>query len=170
MARRSVRIRLDVEDYYTLLELQHELLELLPTSEVDPDWVPFNAAMWDEFRNKLPDAHKGFLSDRARDLMNIISRGRLWGDIKRMYRLRELLERDFDRVRQIYVQQGRVYVAQERPVLSVDQPIDFLRAVGASTRLGRRGPETRGSRGRARGGGQDGPEEEVQEGEEKEAG
>ena len=168
MARRGVRIRLDVEDYYTLLDLQHELLEMLPTSEVDPDWVPFDAATWDEFRNKLPDAHKGFLSDRARDLMNIISRGRLWGDIKRMYRLRELLERDFDRVRQIYVQQGRVYVAQERPVLSVDQPIDFLKAVGASTRPGRRGPEARGSRGRARG--ERHGEEEVQEGEGQEEG
>ena len=159
MARRATRIRLDIEDYYTLLDLQRELLEMLPTSEADPDWVPFNAATWDEFRNRLPDAHKGYLSDRTRNMINTISRGRLWGSIRRMYRLRELLERDFDRVRQIYLQQGRVYVAQERPVLSVDQPIDFLKAVGHA-RLGRRGL---GSHGQARGGGQDGEEGEIQE-------
>jgi len=78
-----------------------------------------------------------------------------------MYRLRELLERDFDRVRQIYVQQGRVYVAQERPILSVDQPIDFLKALGLA-RPGRRGPEARGPHGRARGEGQDASEGEIQ--------
>ena len=164
MARRATRIRLDLEDYYTLLDLQHELLEMLPTSEEDPDWVPFDAGTWDEFRNKLPDAHKGYLSDRTRNLINIISRGRMWDNIRRMYRLRELLERDFDKVRQIYVQQGRVYVAQERPVLSVDQPIDFLKALGL-TRPGRRGPKTReeGSRGRVGGRDQDGQESEIQE-------
>ena len=163
MARRATRIRLDLEDYYTLLDLQRELLEMLPTSEADPDWVPFDAAIWDEFRNRLPDAHKGFLSERTRNLINIISRGRMWDSIKRMYRLRELLERDFDKVRQIYLQQGRVYVAQERPILSVDQPIDFLKAVGHA-RPGRRGP---GPRGRARGEGQDVQEGEIQEGEVK---
>ena len=162
MARRATRIRLDLEDYYTLLDLQRELLEMLPTSEADPDWVPFDAAIWDEFRNRLPDAHKGFLSERTRNLVNAISRGRLWSSIRRMYRLREQLERDFDRVRQIYLHQGRVYVAQERPVLSVDQPIDFLEAIGASTRPGRRGPEARGPHGRARGEGQDASEGEIQ--------
>ena len=155
------RIRLDLEDYYTLLDLQRELLEMLPTSEADPDWVPFDAAIWDEFRNRLPDAHKGFLSERTRNLVNAISRGRLWGSIRRMYRLRELLERDFDRIRQIYVQQGRVYVAQERPVLSVDQPIDFLKAVGASTRPGRRNLSSR-FHGRVGGEGRNGEEGEVQ--------
>ena len=162
MARRAgVRIRLDLEDYYTLLDLQRELLEMLPTSEADPDWVPFDAAAWDEFRNRLPDAHKGFLSERTRNLVNAISRGRLWGSIRRMYRLRELLERDFDRVRQIYVQQGRVYVAQERPVLSVDQPIDFLKALSLA-RPGRRGPEAHGPHGRVEGEGQDASEGEIQ--------
>jgi len=160
MSRRA-RLRLDLEDYYTLVGVQHELLEMLPTSEEDPDWVPFDAAMWDELRNALPDAHKGFLSERTRDLINIISRGRLWGNIRRMYRLRELLERDFDRVRRLYVEQGRVYVAEERPILSVDQPIDFLEAVRASTRPGRRGPETQGPHGRARGD-EHGQEEENQ--------
>ena len=163
MARRAARVRLDIEDYYTLLDLQRELLEILPTSEEDPNWVPLDAATWDEFRNKLPDAHKGYLSERTRNLINIISRGRMWDSIKRMYRLRELLERDFDKVRQIYLQQGRVYVAQERPILSVDQPIDFLKAVGHA-RPGRRGPRPRG---RARGEGQDVQEGEIQEGEVK---
>jgi len=168
MARRAIRIRLDQEDYYTLLDLQRELLEMLPTSEEDPNWVPLDAATWDEFRNRLPDAHKGYLSERTRILVNAISRGRLWDNIRRMYRLREQLERDFDRVRQIYLHQGRVYVARERPVLSVDQPIDFLKAVGHA-RPGRRGPEAPGPHGRV-GGGQDGREEEIQEGEEQEAG
>jgi len=158
MSRRA-RLRFDLEDYYTLVGMQHELLEMLPTSEEDPDWVPFDAAMWDEFRNKLPDGHKGFLSDRTRGMINLIARGRLWSNIRRMYRLRELLERDFDRVRRLYVEQGRVYVAEERPILSVDQPIDFLEAVRASTRPGRRGPQ--GAHGRARGD-EHGQEEENQ--------
>ena len=147
-----------------IIEAQEEALEF-----AREHGYQFDYETWLMFRRLLPEGTK-FLSARTLRLLQLAENYGLWCSRWAMRRLCFAIEQDNNELRRIWVLSLRLVAeVRERPryILSVDQPIDFLEAVRASTRPGRRGPETRGSRGRARGEDQDALEGEIQEGEGK---
>ena len=102
------------ETIFELMDQQDEVIQLLRSKEKFE-----NAEEWKEAYISIRRKARGFLSEQTRQLLWIIDEGKLWKLKRYIRKLLQMLERDFDVLRQEYTRKGYVFYRPIKQPLSI---------------------------------------------------
>mgnify|MGYP007109718245 CR=1 FL=1 len=109
-----------VETIFDLIEIQDSCIRYLAEKEKFKD-----REEWLEAFRTITEATKGFISDDTLQLLLIMDEYGLYRFKRYVLKLRQKLMRDFNTLRQIYVQKGLLQVEEFKPLTTMQIPREY---------------------------------------------